>query len=105
MGLSTYSDLQTAVASWLAKSSDSAITGKAPDFVTLAESRIKDDLKTLAMEQKNVAYTISSEFQALSGIDAQLVQVRRIVLFTASPYRTLIYLPPEQLISDYPENT
>lgn len=40
MALATYSDLQTAIASYLARVGDTIITAAAPDLVTLAESRI-----------------------------------------------------------------
>lgn len=40
MSLASYSDIQTAIASWLARSGDTAITTAAPDFITLCEARI-----------------------------------------------------------------
>lgn len=40
MSLSTYSDLQTSIANWLARSSDTQITGNATDFIALCESRV-----------------------------------------------------------------
>lgn len=38
MSLDSYSNLKAAIASWLARSSDTNITGNAADFITLAES-------------------------------------------------------------------
>lgn len=40
MSLATYSDLQTQVANWLARSGDTNISNNAADFITLAEARI-----------------------------------------------------------------
>src|SRR5579871_6090556 len=40
MALSSYADLQTAVANYLARPGDAIIATPAPDFVNLAESRI-----------------------------------------------------------------
>src|SRR4051794_9194886 len=40
MAIATYSDLQAAVANYLARPGDSLVSTSAPDFVTLAESRI-----------------------------------------------------------------
>lgn len=40
MALGTYSDLKTAIGTWLARSGDGVITGSAADYVTLAESRL-----------------------------------------------------------------
>ncbi len=40
MSLASYSDLETAVALWLARVGDSNITANAPDFITLCEARM-----------------------------------------------------------------
>ena len=40
MAIATYSDLQTAIANYLARPGDALVSTPAPDFVTLAESRI-----------------------------------------------------------------
>ncbi len=40
MAIATYSDLQAAIANYLARPGDALVTTPAPDFVTLAESRI-----------------------------------------------------------------
>ncbi len=47
MALSTYSDLKTAVASWLNRTD---LTSVIPDFVVLAESDIRNDIRLPAME-------------------------------------------------------
>jgi hypothetical protein len=48
MAISTYSELQTAVAGWLDRTD---LTTKLPDFVSLAEVDIRTDLRCQAMEQ------------------------------------------------------
>lgn len=40
MSLATYSDLQTAVANWLARAGDTVVTSNVADWVTLCESRM-----------------------------------------------------------------
>ena len=40
MAIATYTDLQTAIANYLARPGDTLVSTPAPDFVTLAESRI-----------------------------------------------------------------
>lgn len=47
MSISTYSDLKTAVASWLNKTN---LTSVIPDFITLAEVDIRRDLRIPSME-------------------------------------------------------
>jgi hypothetical protein len=44
MALSTYSELKTAIETWLARAGDTEISGNAADIVTLAEARLKRDL-------------------------------------------------------------
>jgi hypothetical protein len=48
MAISTYAELQTAVAGWLDRND---LTSKLPDFVRLAEVDIRTDLRCQAMEQ------------------------------------------------------
>jgi hypothetical protein len=40
MALATYADLQNAIANYLARPGDTLVSTPAPDFITLAESRI-----------------------------------------------------------------
>lgn len=40
MALATYADLQTAIASWLARTGDTELSAAAPDLIALAEARI-----------------------------------------------------------------
>lgn len=40
MSLANYTELQAAIAAWLARAGDTIITTPAPDFITLAEARI-----------------------------------------------------------------
>lgn len=47
MSISTYAELQTAVADYLARSD---LTARVPDFITLAESRFNHSLRTRDME-------------------------------------------------------
>ena len=61
MAISTYAELKTAIATWLERSGDSAVTGNAADFVTLAESRLNRSLSLRAMEtETTLTGTVSS---------------------------------------------
>ena len=48
MSISTYAELKTAVASWLNRTD---LTSVIPDFITLAETDIRQDVRVQAMEQ------------------------------------------------------
>lgn len=61
MAISTYAELKTAIATWLERSGDVAVTGNAADFVTLAESRLNRTLPLRAMEtETTLTGTVSS---------------------------------------------
>jgi hypothetical protein len=49
MAISTYAELKTAIASWLHRSD---LTTVIPDFIALAESNIRRDVRCAAMEQQ-----------------------------------------------------
>lgn len=58
MAISTYAELQTAVASWLNRSD---LTDRIPDFITLAESGLNRRLRLRVMTQEtSLSTTISS---------------------------------------------
>jgi len=50
MAIGTYSQLKTALETWLSRSGDTTISGNAADFVTLAEARINRDLPLRMMQ-------------------------------------------------------
>src|SRR3546814_20982822 len=55
MALGTYSELQAAIANWLARPGDATLTPFIPDFIRLAEARISLDLRLRAMELRATA--------------------------------------------------
>lgn len=73
MAISTYSELQTAVASWLHRSD---LTATIPDFVRLAESRFNRKLRTKEQETALASTTIDASYQV--AIPANTVAVKRI---------------------------
>jgi len=55
MAISTYSELQTAVANWLDRDD---LTDRIPEFIALAEARFNRVLRLRSMESKQTASTI-----------------------------------------------
>ena len=51
MALSTYSDLKTAIANFLARDD---LTTQIPDFIRLAEARMSRELDTRSMEKEQL---------------------------------------------------
>ena len=91
MAITNYSELKTAISSWLDRSDlDSVI----PDFIALAEARHRRDFKLRRMETRVTANTISgTEYYSLPD---NFVAMRNIQLNT-DPKTALEYLTPEQM--------
>lgn len=85
MALATYGDLKTAIANWLHRDD---LTSLIPDFIALAESAIRQDVRMRAMEQ-TASGTLSS---ATLALPTRFAEARRVILGT-TPQR---YLTPEQ---------
>jgi hypothetical protein len=63
MSIGTYSELKTAIETWMARSGDTRISGNASDIVTLAESRLNRQLD-LNIQKVDLAYTAGvSQYQ------------------------------------------
>jgi len=89
MAISTYAELQTAVASWLNRDD---LTTNIPDFITLCEARLNRVLRTRAMEGLYTASTVSG--QRDYNLPASYLQMRALRLNT-SPLTVLEYVSPE----------
>jgi len=87
VALATYADLQAAIAAYLARPGDANITGPAPDFTALAESRIaygedapfqSRPLRIRAMETTAVLTTVAG--QDSLALPAGYLQMRSIFI-------------------------
>lgn len=67
MAISSYSELQAAIVSWMARSGDGELTSEATTFIALAESRLNRDLPLRVMEVDDTSLTgtVSSREVAL----------------------------------------
>jgi hypothetical protein len=93
MALSTYSDLQTAVAAWISRSD---LTTQIPDFIKLAEEDFNTRLRTVQQESR-AALSITGEFVA---VPADFLEVRSLRLDVSSPY-AMEFLPFDQGVNAY----
>lgn len=91
MTITTYGELKSAVANWLARDD---LTSQIPDFVFLAEAAFNRDFRVRAMEQRAQATTNGG--QAYYAWPTDLLEVRSIQI-NIDPPRVLEYLTPEQL--------
>lgn len=95
MAIATYSDLQTAIADFLARTD---LTAQIPDFIKLAESRMSRELETRSQE-KRVQAVLTSGNEYIS-LPVDLRETREVKLNT-SPLTVLQYKSPSQLDSDF----
>jgi hypothetical protein len=110
MALDTYANLQAAIATWLAATGDTEVTGNAADFITLAEQRIhrggegsypSPPLRVRAMETVNAAFSVSSEY---TNLPTDFLEMRRLVLPSSPPYLVPV-VTEEQLVALFGGNS
>lgn len=92
MAFTSYSDLKTKVASYLARSD---LTDQIPDFIRLAELRLNRELRIRQMLK--IATTNSSD--ALVGLPSDFLEMRDIHLVT-NPIASLDYKTPNAFYKD-----
>ena len=90
MAISTYSELQTAVANWLDRDD---LTDRIPEFITLCEARFNRSLRIRAMETLDISVDTVAGTSTVA-LPTGYVQMRDINLIT-SPITQLQYLTPE----------
>ena len=89
MAISTYAELQTAVANWLDRDD---LTDRIPEFIALAEARMNRVLRLRLMESKYTASTASG--QRNYALPTGYIQMRNFQVNT-SPISPLQYVSPE----------
>lgn len=95
MSISTYTELKTAVANFLARDD---LTSQIPNFIQLAEARMSRELETRDQEKRATAtLTSGDEYIALP---TDLREARSITLAT-DPKTVLTYYSPTSLDSTY----
>lgn len=91
MAISTYAELQTAVANWLNRSD---LTTRIPEFIALAEARMNRDKRLRVVDAITRAdLAVSAQYTALPSDFAQMVNIER----TGSPVQALDVLAPQQM--------
>lgn len=88
MAITTYSDLQTTVANYLARSD---LTAQIPDFIRLAEIRLRRDLRIRQM--MNAATTTTTGGDATVALPSDFLEVRDLVV-QSNPVRPVNYISP-----------
>ena len=89
MAISTYAELQTAVANWLDRDD---LTDRIPEFIALAEARMNRVLRLRMMESKYTASTVAS--QRNYALPTGYIQMRNFQINT-DPITPVQYVSPE----------
>ena len=89
MAISTYSELNTAVANWLDRDD---LTDRIPEFIALCEARFNRLLRIRAMEYKQTASTVAG--QRNLALPTGFIQMRNLQI-NASPIVPMQYVTPE----------
>jgi hypothetical protein len=89
MAISTYSELNTAVANWLDRDD---LTDRIPEFIVLCEARFNRLLRIRAMEYKQTASTVSG--QRNLALPTGFIQMRNLQM-NETPIVPMQYVTPE----------
>lgn len=96
MSITTYSELETAVASWMARDD---LTSNIPDFITLFEAEANRRLRTRQMLVTQTTTPSSGQFSLPSDFLGHVY-----LRWTGTPFRDLEYVYPTQFSNLYPDN-
>ena len=94
MSFATYSDLQTSIANYLARSD---LTSVIPDFITLAENRLRRELRIRQMLKSVTTSTVSGD--ATVEVPSDFLEIRDFVVMT-NPITPMSYSSPSSLSND-----
>jgi hypothetical protein len=99
MTISTYAELKTSIANFLARDD---LTEQIPDFIQLAEGRMNRELETREQEKRVTAtLTVGDEYVALP---TDMREIRQVKLNT-NPIVNLSYFSPVGLDKSYGSNS
>ena len=90
MSISSYSDLKTAVANWMARSD---LTNRIPEFITLTEAKFNRNLDVRQMEQRaSTTIDTASTSPEFITLPTDFQSMRRICLSSVTGKPTLEFL-------------
>jgi hypothetical protein len=95
MAITTYSELQTSVANWLARAN---LTNRIPEFITLCEARFNRTLRVAGMEKR--AYTSTAIATEYVQLPTDFMEARNFQLVT-TPVTPLQQVAPDYIDTRY----
>lgn len=98
MSITTYTELQAAVASWMDRTD---LTSVIPDFISLAETKLNRELRCIQMEKRSTAsVNMSSSEPQYIALPDDFRMMRRLRLSSVTGKPVLAFRSPTQ-IADY----
>lgn len=95
MAISTYTELQTAVANWLGRSD---LTSRVPEFITLAQARINRQVRSKLMETKSTSISITAEY---ISVPTDFLQVKHFYVTSSTPRKSLEPMDANTMTDSY----
>lgn len=95
MAISTYTELQSAVANWLARSD---LTSRIPEFITLGQARINRDVRCPQMVTKSTSFSINAEYV---NVPSDFLDVKHFYITSATPRQSLQPMDAGSMTDDY----
>lgn len=95
MSISSYSELQTAIANWLDRTD---LTSRIPEFIALAEARIGRRLRVRGVEGRSTTALVAG--QEYYSLPTDFLEARNFQINT-NPVNVLAYRTPEQVDLEY----
>ncbi|MDA8668236.1 hypothetical protein N9M26_01110 [Alphaproteobacteria bacterium] len=96
MAITNFTNLKTTIANYLNRDD---LTSYIPDFITLAESRMNNELRVREMETIDTSTTTVAGTQAYS-LPTGFIEAK-YVIFQSDPYAILQYKAPFDFFKDY----
>jgi hypothetical protein len=98
MAITTYSELQTAIANFLGRDD---LTSRIPEFISLAEARMGRELKARSQEKRATATLVADDAYVSLPTDLRSV---RLVKINTTPTEVLEYYTPIKLNELYSDS-
>lgn len=98
MSITTYSELQASVASWLNRGDLSA---NITDFITLAEAQLSADVRGRLMDAKTTVVTVAGVNTV--ALPTDMLEMRRFGV-AGTGYQALSYRSPDEMSADFQNN-
>ena len=97
MAINTYATLQTAVAEWLGRETDTSILARGPDFIRLFEAKANRELRCNQMEKRSYTTADTSSFEPeFITLPTDFQAMRRVRLTSVDAKPRLQYLSGAQ---------